>query len=105
MSESIMPTGLETVLCEVSEGVATVTLNRPEVLNAFNELMQDELRAVWRWSREDDDVRVVVLTGAGEKAFCTGIAAATFRRRSTTPSPTRIPAARSVPRVRSCGSR
>jgi enoyl-CoA hydratase/carnithine racemase len=73
MSESIMPTGLETVLCEVSEGVATVTLNRPEVLNAFNELMQDELRAVWRWSREHDDVRVVVLTGAGEKAFCTGI--------------------------------
>ena len=73
MSESTMPTGLETVLCEVSDGVAQVTLNRPEVYNAFNELMQDELRAVWRWLREDDSVRVVVLTGAGDKAFCTGI--------------------------------
>jgi enoyl-CoA hydratase/carnithine racemase len=73
MSESTMPNGLETVLCEVSEGVAQVTLNRPEVHNAFNERMQDELRAVWRWVREDDSVRVVVLTGAGDKAFCTGI--------------------------------
>jgi enoyl-CoA hydratase/carnithine racemase len=73
MSDSPMPTGLETVLCEVSEGVAQVTLNRPEVHNAFNEQMQDELRAVWRWSREDDQVRALVLTGAGDKAFCTGI--------------------------------
>ena len=73
MSESNTPTDLETVLCEVREGVAQVTLNRPEVHNAFNELMQDELRAVWRWLRADDSVHVVVLTGAGEKAFCTGI--------------------------------
>jgi enoyl-CoA hydratase/carnithine racemase len=61
------------VLCEVSEGVAQVTLNRPEVHNAFNELMQDELRAIWRWLRDNERVRVVVLTGAGDKAFCTGI--------------------------------
>ncbi len=73
MSESTMPSHFETVLCEVSEGVAQVTLHRPEVHNAFNELMQNELRSVWRWARADDDVRVVVLTGAGEKAFCTGI--------------------------------
>jgi len=73
MTESNMPADLTTVLCDVSEGVALVTLNRPEVHNAFNELMQDELRKVWRWLREDDDVRSVVLTGAGEKAFCTGI--------------------------------
>ncbi len=51
MNESTMPTGLETVVCEVSEGVAQLTLNRPEVHNAFNELMQDELRAVGRWLR------------------------------------------------------
>ncbi len=67
------PTDLTTLLCEVNDGVARVTLNRPEVHNAFNEAMQDELESVWRWLRVDDDVRVVVLTGAGEKAFCTGI--------------------------------
>jgi enoyl-CoA hydratase/carnithine racemase len=73
MSQPTVPAELTTVLCEVSEGVAQITLNRPEVHNAFNEAMQDELRAVWRWARDDDRVRVVVLTGAGDKAFCTGI--------------------------------
>jgi enoyl-CoA hydratase/carnithine racemase len=53
--------------------VAWVTLNRPDVLNSFNVQMQRELRAVWTSVRRNDDVRVVVLTGAGEKAFCTGI--------------------------------
>jgi enoyl-CoA hydratase/carnithine racemase len=73
MSESTVPSDLTTVLCSVSEGVAQVTLNRPEVHNAFSEVMQDELRSVWQWVRDDDGVRVVVLTGAGDKAFCTGI--------------------------------
>jgi enoyl-CoA hydratase/carnithine racemase len=63
----------ETLLYEESEGVAWVTLNRPDVLNAFDTVMQRELRDLWRWLRRHDDVRVVVLTGAGEKAFCTGI--------------------------------
>src|SRR5579862_3932761 len=63
----------ETLGYEESEGVAWVTLNRPDVMNAFNTTMQRELRSVWRWLRRHDDVRVVVLTGAGEKAFCTGI--------------------------------
>ena len=63
----------ETLLYEEDDGVAIVTLNRPEVHNAFNQKMQSELRALWRSLRMHDDVRVVVLTGAGEKAFCTGI--------------------------------
>jgi enoyl-CoA hydratase/carnithine racemase len=63
----------ETLGYEEAEGVAWVTLNRPEVMNAFNTVMQRELRDLWRWLRRHDDVRVVVLTGAGEKAFCTGI--------------------------------
>ncbi|HVA03657.1 MAG TPA: enoyl-CoA hydratase/isomerase family protein [Acidimicrobiales bacterium] len=63
----------ETLGYEESGGVAWVTLNRPDVMNAFNTTMQRELRSVWRWLRRHDDVRVVVLTGAGEKAFCTGI--------------------------------
>ncbi|MGH9029699.1 MAG: enoyl-CoA hydratase/isomerase family protein [Acidimicrobiales bacterium] len=63
----------ETLAYEESDGVAWVTLNRPDVMNAFNTVMQRELRDLWRWLRRHDDVRVVVLTGAGEKAFCTGI--------------------------------
>jgi len=63
----------ETLALEISEGVATVTLNRPEVLNAFDERMQDELAALWQGLRSDDDVRAVVLTGSGEHAFCVGI--------------------------------
>ena len=63
----------ETLLYEEEDGVAWVTMNRPDVLNAFNARMQHELRDCWRGLRRNDDVRAVVLTGAGEKAFCTGI--------------------------------
>jgi enoyl-CoA hydratase/carnithine racemase len=63
----------ETLLYEERDGVAIVTLNRPEVHNAFNQQMQGELRHLWRSLRSEDDVRAVVLTGAGDKAFCTGI--------------------------------
>ena len=63
----------ETLLYEEDDGVATVTLNRPDVHNAFNQIMQSELRTLWRSLRRHDDVRAVILTGAGEKAFCTGI--------------------------------
>ena len=58
---------------EGDDGVAVVTLNRPDVHNAFNSLMQREVRTLWRALRRRDEVRCIVLTGAGEKAFCTGI--------------------------------
>jgi enoyl-CoA hydratase/carnithine racemase len=58
---------------EERNGVAYVTLDRPERHNAFNSLMQRELQALWRGLRRHDDVRCIVLTGAGDKAFCTGI--------------------------------
>ena len=64
---------METLLYEQRDGVAIVTLNRPQVHNAFNAAMQHELRHVWSTLRTNDDVRAVILTGAGEKAFCTGI--------------------------------
>jgi enoyl-CoA hydratase/carnithine racemase len=64
---------LETILYEEHDGVATVTLHRPEVLNAFNQKMQEELRQLWRSLRTNDDVRAVVWTGSGGKAFCSGI--------------------------------
>jgi enoyl-CoA hydratase/carnithine racemase len=57
----------------VDAGVAEVVLDRPEALNAFDDVMIDELHTCWRAFREDDDVRAVVLTGSGDKAFCTGI--------------------------------
>ena len=63
----------ETVLYTESDGVATVTLNRPDRHNAFNVTMTEELRSIWQMLRTRDSVRAVVLTGAGEKSFCTGI--------------------------------
>lgn len=61
------------VLTDKDTGVAVVTLDRPERLNAVDLAMRDELRQIWRELRFDDSVRAVVLTGAGERAFCTGL--------------------------------
>ena len=63
----------ETLLYAEHNGVAWVTLNRPAVHNAFNGQMQRELHDLWRALRRNDAVRAIVLTGAGDKAFCTGI--------------------------------
>ena len=65
--------GYETINYTEDQGVAVVTLNRPEVHNAFNETMKAELRTIWQSLRRNDAVRAVVLSGAGDKAFCTGI--------------------------------
>lgn len=54
------------------DGVATLTLNRPDALNAVNLAMRDELWETLRAVRDDPDVRVVVLRGAGDRAFCAG---------------------------------
>jgi enoyl-CoA hydratase/carnithine racemase len=64
---------LETLLYDERDGVAWITLNRPDALNAFDPVMQRELRGLWESLRVNDDVRCVVLTGAGDKAFCTGL--------------------------------
>ena len=64
---------LETLDYDEAGGIAVVTLNRPDVHNAFNETMQRELRDTWQALRTNDDVRAIVLTAAGEKSFCTGI--------------------------------
>ncbi|MFD3377449.1 MULTISPECIES: enoyl-CoA hydratase/isomerase family protein [unclassified Streptomyces] len=64
---------LRTVLFEVTDHVATITLNRPEVMNGFNQEMLEEFSAIWQTVKTDDDVHVVVLRGAGERAFCTGM--------------------------------
>ncbi len=69
----MVDTSFETLLYAEEDGVAVVTLNRPEVYNAFDHTMQRELQELWTALRSHDDVRVVILTGAGDKAFCTGI--------------------------------
>ncbi|MBV9646620.1 MAG: enoyl-CoA hydratase/isomerase family protein [Candidatus Eremiobacteraeota bacterium] len=61
-----------TILVERSDNVATVTLNRPQVLNALNGAMISELAAAFRSLDSDDAVRAVVLTGTGERAFAAG---------------------------------
>lgn len=63
---------LRTLEVVVDDGIAVVTLQRPEVLNAFDDTMVAELAAVWAAIRRSSDVRVVVLTGAGDRAFCSG---------------------------------
>jgi enoyl-CoA hydratase/carnithine racemase len=60
-----------TVLCEAKDGVAELTLNRPERMNAFSPQMAVELIQAFRRLGEDDSVRVIVVTGAG-RAFCAG---------------------------------
>src|ERR1700737_1442244 len=63
----------ETVLFEVKDNVASVTLNRPEAMNAFNRTMLNEFRQIWERVRVDDDIHVVGLRAAGERASCTGV--------------------------------
>jgi enoyl-CoA hydratase/carnithine racemase len=61
----------QTLLFDVEDRIATVTLNRPERMNAYTDAMGEELNAVWQRCDEDDAIRAVVLTGAG-RAFCAG---------------------------------
>ncbi|MGD9547092.1 MAG: enoyl-CoA hydratase/isomerase family protein [Candidatus Krumholzibacteriia bacterium] len=62
----------QNILCSVAEGIATVTVNRPDKLNALNRQTIAELTACFRDLAAADEVRVVLLTGAGEKAFVAG---------------------------------
>ncbi len=63
----------QTILYEKSEGIATITLNRPEKLNALNWVMNEELRQAWEDVKQDSGVMVAIVTGTGERALCTGI--------------------------------
>jgi enoyl-CoA hydratase/carnithine racemase len=72
--EMRMTDTFETILYEVSaDRVATITLNRPEVLNAFDRQMCEEVREVWRRIKSDPEVNAVVLRAAGDRAFCAGL--------------------------------
>ena len=62
----------ENILFEKKNAIAYVTVNRPKVLNALNMATMDELRAAFHDIKNDKEVRVVILTGAGDKAFIAG---------------------------------
>lgn len=66
------PTEYEQILLETQDGVATLTLNRPEKLNAYLPKMGDEVVHAFRLARDDDAVRAIILTGAG-RGFCAGV--------------------------------
>jgi len=53
--------------------VATITLNRPESLNAFDQEMLDEMLSIWALCKADDSIHAIVLQANGDKAFCTGV--------------------------------
>ncbi|WP_104177493.1 enoyl-CoA hydratase-related protein [Cryobacterium sp. Y50] len=60
------------VVLEIENHVATVTINRPQVMNAVDETTTTRLNEIWDQIENDCDIRVVVLTGAGDRAFCVG---------------------------------
>ena len=64
--------GYEQILFDIDERVALITLNRPEAMNAWTNVMADELNDAMHRCNDDDEVRAVVLTGAGDRAFCAG---------------------------------
>ncbi|CAN5754830.1 enoyl-CoA hydratase-related protein [soil metagenome] len=62
----------QNLLLDVQDGIATITLNRPDKLNALNELTIRELGELVRTTREDSEVRGIIITGSGSKAFVAG---------------------------------
>lgn len=76
--------GFETLIYEKEDRIANVTLNRPEVLNAYNIRMRNDLFEVLGAIRDDPDVRVAIFKAEGEKAFCAGADLSEFL---TAPSP------------------
>lgn len=62
----------ETIQTDLSDGIFTITLNRPDRMNAFTERMMHEMIAAFDEADENDEVRAVIVTGAGERAFCAG---------------------------------
>src|SRR3989442_160215 len=71
--EKERPVEFRTIIYEKSDRVATITLNRPQRLNAFDSAMRAELPQAWRDVAADPEVWVVIVTAEGERAFCTGV--------------------------------
>jgi enoyl-CoA hydratase/carnithine racemase len=61
-----------TIRLDIDDHVARVTIDRPEVLNALDQAATDELEVIWQRLEQDANIRAIVLTGIGERAFCAG---------------------------------
>jgi len=66
------PKEYELILYEKKDRVATITINRPQAMNALNSQVADEMRDALGDAEADDSVQVIVITGAGDRAFCAG---------------------------------
>lgn len=60
------------ITLDIADGIATLTLNRPDKMNAFTGVMKDEMVAAFDQCDADDAVRAIIVTGAGDRAFCAG---------------------------------
>ncbi|MDQ2943401.1 MAG: enoyl-CoA hydratase/isomerase family protein, partial [Candidatus Dormibacteraeota bacterium] len=74
-----LPAVLDDVLIETHESIATITLNRPEQRNPLSASMMRDLRAALKWCKPEPAVALIVLTGAGDRAFCAGADLSGFR--------------------------
>ena len=63
----------ETILVDVTNHVATITLNRPEAMNSFTRQMMDEFEHLWKWVAIEDDIHCCVIRAAPGKAWSTGV--------------------------------
>lgn len=81
-----MSSKFTTITTGVEEGVLTITLNRPDSLNAYNEAMSVELSAALKTAQREDAIRCVMMTGAG-RAFCSGQDLAEIKDRYVDPAP------------------
>lgn len=93
------------VSIDKDSGVAVLTLDRPEKLNAIDLGLAAELASAWREFRFDDSVRALVITGAGERAFSTGLDRGADVPQPNSPTWWTIRSSRSGRRPTTCGSR
>ncbi len=84
MCPSQIGSDFQTIIYDKKDGIGYITLNRPQVLNIYNLQMRDELYQVLSAIKDDPEVRVAILRGAGERAFCAGADLSEFL---TAPSP------------------
>ncbi len=91
--------GFETVIFEKNEGIARVILNRPQALNAYSVQMRDDLYEILNAIKIDDEVRVAVFSGSGDKAFCAGADLKEFLTAPSTIKARRIRIARDLWRL------
>ncbi len=73
----------EQIIYEVAENIATITLNRPEKLNAFTTIMMNEMIDAFDKADADDNVRAIIVTGAGRAFWCAGADLSSWGRESS----------------------